>query len=83
MAINVIIVLYNGGFLPDILLLTQAPICVWFDGKSIVYYCYPLNYVLQGLLFCYVWWLCMTINIIQCRGLVFTFYEAVYYYSHV
>ena len=25
---------------------------------------YPLNYVLQCLLFCYVWWLCMAINII-------------------
>ena len=24
---------------------------------------YPLNYVLQRLLFCYVWWLCMAINI--------------------
>ena len=23
---------YNGGFLPDILLLTQDPIVVWFDG---------------------------------------------------
>ena len=30
MVINVI-VQYNGGFLPDILLLTQAPIFVWFD----------------------------------------------------
>ena len=30
MAINVI-VQYSGGFLPDILLLTQAPIFVWFD----------------------------------------------------
>ena len=23
---------YNGAFLPDILLLTQAPNAVWFDG---------------------------------------------------
>ena len=30
MTINVI-VQYNGGFLPDILLLTQASIFVWFD----------------------------------------------------
>ena len=28
---------YNGGFLPDILLLTQAPI-VWFDGIIVAYY---------------------------------------------
>ena len=39
MAINVI-VQYNDGFLPDILLFTQAPIFVWFDGTSIVYYYY-------------------------------------------
>ena len=46
MAINVF-VQYNGGFLPDILLLTQAPIFVWFDGTFIAYYYYyPLYYVL-------------------------------------
>ena len=28
---------YNGGFLPDILMLTQAPIVVWLDGIIIVY----------------------------------------------
>ena len=28
---------YNGGFIPDILLLTQAPILVrWFDGDIIL-----------------------------------------------
>ena len=48
MVINVI-VQYIGGFLPDILLLTQAPSFVWFDGTIIVYYFYPLNYVLQCL----------------------------------
>ena len=37
MAINNVIVQYNE-FLPDILLLTQAPIYVWFDGTIIVYY---------------------------------------------
>ena len=62
MAMNVI-VRYNGGFLPDILLWTQAPIFVWFDGTIVVYYYYPFNYVLQCLLFCYVWWLCMAINV--------------------
>ena len=35
MAIN-LTVQYNGGFLPDILLLTQFPIFVWFDGTAIV-----------------------------------------------
>ena len=33
-----VFVQYNGGFLPDLLLLTQAPIFVWFDGTVIVYY---------------------------------------------
>ena len=38
---NKVNVQYNGGFLPDILLLTQAPIIVvWFDGIIIVYYHY-------------------------------------------
>ena len=68
MAINVI-VQYNGGLLSDILLLTQAPSFVWFDDTFIVYYHYSLNYVLQCLLFCYVWWLCMAINIsVQYNG---------------
>ena len=70
MAINVI-VQYNGGFLPDIfLLLTQAPIFVWLDGTIIVYYYYPLETMyLQCLTFCYVWWLCMAINIsVQYNG---------------
>ena len=53
----------DGGLLPDILLLTQATIFVWFDGTLIVYYYYPFNYVLHCLLFCYVWWLCMAINV--------------------
>ena len=33
----IVIVQYNGRFLPDILLLTQAPIVVWFDGTFILY----------------------------------------------
>ena len=44
MAINVI-VQHNGGFLPNILLLTQAPIFICFDDTVIVYYYYPLNYL--------------------------------------
>ena len=35
MAINVHDVQYTGGLLPDILLLTQVPIFVWFDGTII------------------------------------------------
>ena len=58
MAIDVI-VQYNGGFLPDILLLTVAPIFVWLDGTIIVYYYYLFNYILYCFLFCYVWWPCM------------------------
>ena len=35
----------------------------------LVHYYYPLNYVLQCLMFCYVWWLCMVINIsVQYNG---------------
>ena len=52
-----------SAFLPDILLFTLASILVWFDGSIIVHYYYPLNFVLQRLMFCYVWWLCMAINI--------------------
>ena len=62
MAISVI-VQYNDGFPPDILLLTQAPIFAWFDGTSIVHYYYPFNYVLLVFSFGYVWWLCMAINV--------------------
>ena len=51
MAINTAIIQYNGGFLPEFLLLTQAPILVWFDGTIIVYGYYPFNYVLHCLLF--------------------------------
>ena len=39
MAINVA-VQKVGGFLPDILLLTQVPVFVWFDDTIIVYYYY-------------------------------------------
>ena len=41
----------NGGFLPDILLLIQAAIVVWFDGIIIVYYHGVFNYALFCLLF--------------------------------
>ena len=71
MAINVI-VQYNGGFLPDILLLTQVLIFVWFDGPIIVYHYNPFNpfnCVLYCFLFCCVWWLCMAINVsVQYNG---------------
>ena len=68
MAMNVI-VQYNVGFLPDILLLTQAPTVVWFDDTIVVYYYYPFNYALHCLLFCLVWWPCMAINVsVQYNG---------------
>ena len=55
-----VFVQYNGGFLPYILLLTQAPVFVWFDG--------PINYALRCLLICHASWLCMVINIsVQCN----------------
>ena len=38
-------------FLSDILLLTKAPVFVWFDGTIIVHYYYPLNYVLHRVSF--------------------------------
>ena len=66
---NDVIVQYNGGFLPDILLLTQVPIAVWLDGTIIVYYHYPFNYVPHCLLSCFVRWACMAINIsVQYNG---------------
>ena len=58
----------NGGFLHDILQLTQAPIVVWFDGLIIVYYYYLFNYVLSCIVFC-VWWPGMAINVsVQYNG---------------
>ena len=62
MAISVI-VQYNDGFPPDILLLTQAPIFEWFDGTCIVYYYYILTMYYIVFSFGYVWWLCMAINV--------------------
>ena len=45
MAINVI-VQYNGGFLPEISLLTQAPVFVWFDDTTIIVYYYYICHTL-------------------------------------
>ena len=49
-----VIVQYNGGFLPGILLLTQAPIFVllWFDDTNIVYYYYYYHTLVTILLHC-------------------------------
>ena len=41
MAINGV-VQYTNGFLPAILLFTQVPILVWFDGTIIVHYYYTI-----------------------------------------
>ena len=71
---------YNGGFLPDILLLTQAPICVGFDGTIIVYYYYHtlLTMYYSVVMFGGSAWR------LPCSGYVFTAYATVvYYYYHV
>ena len=47
-----LIVQFNGGFLPGILLLTQAPDLVWLDGTISIYYYYPLTTVSSV-------WLCL------------------------
>ena len=67
MAINGI-VQYTSGFLPYILLFTEAPILVWFDGtitdiSTILLQCTTV--VMLG----YDWWLCMVIYIfVQYNG---------------
>ena len=59
---------YTSGFLPYILLFTQAPILVWFDGTiidigTVLLQCTTV--VMLG----YDWWLCMVINIsVQYNG---------------
>ena len=74
MSINVIVQLYNGGFLPEILLLTQVPIFEWFHGtiivlrSNIITTLLTMHYLSSVFLkknqnaLCYVWWLCMAIN---------------------
>ena len=68
MAINGIVqyttVLYSG-FLPYILLFTQALIIVWFDGTIIDISTILLQCTTTGVMLGYDWWLCMVINIIS------------------
>ena len=47
---------YNGGVLPHILLLIQAPIVAWFDGNIIVVYYY---YLFNNVLYCLWFLLCL------------------------
>ena len=55
MVINVVVVKYYGGFLPYInILLTQAPVFVWFDGIIIVYFYYTLLIMYYNSVFCFV-----------------------------
>ena len=61
MAINGI-VQYTSGFLPDILLFTQAPILVWFDGTIIDISTILLQFTTVVMLG-YDGWLCMVVNI--------------------
>ena len=67
MAINGIIQYYTSRFVPYILLFTQAPTLVWFDGTIIdistiiltMYLVLDTTVVMLG----YNWWPCMVINI--------------------
>ena len=68
MAINGI-VQYTSGFLLDILLFTQAPILVWFDGTIIDISTILLTMYYSVCMFCYDRWPCMVINIsVQYNG---------------
>ena len=69
MAINEI-VQYTCGFLPNILLFTQAPILVWFDGTTIDISTILLTMYYRCLCFVMIGaWLCMVINIsVQYNG---------------
>ena len=68
MAINGI-VQYTSGFLPYILLFTQAPIIVWFDGTIIDISTILLQCTTTVFMLGYEWWLCMVINIsVQYNG---------------
>ena len=58
-----------SGFLPDILLFTQAPILVRFDGTNIDISIILLTMHYRVFMFCYDRWLCMVINIsVQYNG---------------
>ena len=63
---------YHGGFLPDIFLLTQAPIVLWIDGIIIVYYYYPFLVIMYYycVVFCFCCgWPGMAINVsVQYNG---------------
>ena len=63
------IVQYTSGFLPYILLFTQAPILVWFDGTIIDIISTILLQCTTVVMLGYDWWLCMVINIsVQYNG---------------
>ena len=53
MAINVIIVQYNGGVICDILLLTQAPIIV-YGSMTLVSYTVTTFLTMYYIVFCFV-----------------------------
>ena len=61
MAISVI-VQYNGGFLPDILLLTQAPIFVRYGSMAL------LSYIITAFLTMYYSVLCFAICLLALHG---------------
>ena len=57
------IVQYTSGFLPYILLFTQAPILIWFDGTIIDIISTILLQSTAVVMLGYDWWLCMVINV--------------------
>ena len=61
------IVQYTSGFLPYILLFTQAPILVWFDGTNIDISTILLQCTTTAtvVMLGYDWGLCMVINVIS------------------
>ena len=68
MAINVT-VQYNGGFLPDILLLTQHKPLFLYGSMTLLSYIITTILTMYYSVFCYVWWLCIAINIcVQYNG---------------
>ena len=60
------IVQYTSGSLPYILLFTQAPILVWFDGTIIdIISIILLQSTTTVVMLSYDWWMYMVINIIS------------------
>ena len=71
MVINISSVQYNGGFLPDIILLTQGyGLCVYSRCNSILLVpCVMVYYIVSVLFLLFFWCPCMAINVsVQYNG---------------